>query len=173
MHDAADQYGLFYEGNSIMDGIWEYLLSVTGAALICGVAGKLVSGGAAAAVVKMVTGLLMLMAVVGPWTNIRFEGNGFLEEYQLAADVSVSDGMKICNRALRERISQQVSAYILDKAKSLDATLTVEVELTDDELPVPCAVTLRGSISPYAKALLSDCIAQDLGVKKEAQIWIS
>ena len=59
----------------------------------------------------------------------------------------------------------------MDKAESLGAELTVEVTLSDDELMVPCAVKLSGAISPYAKKVLSDTIAKDLGIQVEEQIW--
>lgn len=157
-----------------MAQLWEYLLSVTGAAMICGVAVKLVSGGAAGASVKMVTGLLMLLAVVSPWTKIQFEDwNDFTADIQIAGDQAAADGIAHSEKALRDSISQRVRTYILDKAKSLDAQLTVEVELTEDALPTPCGATVTGNISPYAKAVLSEWMEQELGIGKEAQVWIS
>jgi hypothetical protein len=73
---------------------------------------------------------------------------------------------------MAERIIQQTQAYILDKARSLDAELTVEVFLGDGTIPVPIGVRLEGNISPYARKLLSQMLQDDLGIPAEEQIWI-
>ena len=69
-------------------------------------------------------------------------------------------------------IKRRTAAYILDKAKNLGADLMVEVTLNDEIPPVPCAVRLRGIITPYAKKVLSETIFRDLGIKTEEQTWI-
>lgn len=155
-----------------MDAVREYLVSVTAAALICGIAGKLVSG-TAGTVVKIVSGVLMLLAVVNPWVDIRLSDlSEFTTDIQIAAENAAMDGVESSMEALRNGITEQVRTYILDKAQTLEAELTVEVELTDDTLPVPCCVTLRGRISPYAKTVLSEYIEEKLGITAEAQVWI-
>ena len=59
----------------------------------------------------------------------------------------------------------------MDKAKSFGAELTVEVRVDGSELPVPCAVRVSGSISPYGKKQLGSIIADELGIALEDQTW--
>lgn len=157
-----------------MLAIQEYLLSVTAAALICTVAKRIAPGGTVGAALKMVTGMLMLLAVVHPWAEIRMADlSEYTADIQNAADHAAAEGIESSQLALREGIIQRVRTYILDKAQTLEADLTVEVELTDDTLPVPCGVTLRGNVSPYARSVLSEYLEDVLGIGSEALRWIS
>ena len=61
----------------------------------------------------------------------------------------------------------------MEKAKDLNLDLVVEVELSDDECPIPVAVSLTGNVAPYAKSVLGDAISRDLNIPKERQKWIS
>ena len=74
-------------------------------------------------------------------------------------------------RAMSGRIKAQTEAYILDKAAALEVTLLVEVEMSDEPIPVPCGVRLAGDVSPHAKNKLSGIITEDLGIEKERQQW--
>lgn len=87
--------------------------------------------------------------------------------------MAVQWGESTAATALAESISQGTEAYILEKAKGMNVELAVEVELSDDEIPVPVAVSLTGQVAPYVKTVLSDTISQDLNIPKEKQIWIS
>ena len=69
---------------------------------------------------------------------------------------------------MTEIIKQRTQAYILDKAQALNTVLEVEVTLSDDDIPVPLKVRLKGKISPYAKGRLQATIAEDLGIEKVA-----
>ena len=71
----------------------------------------------------------------------------------------------------REIITDKTCAYILDKAETLRAQLTVQVILSDEELPVPERIYLTGQASPYARSMLQRLIEEELGVPKERQIW--
>jgi cell division protease FtsH len=74
-------------------------------------------------------------------------------------------------KELEEIIKTKTQAYVLDKADSLGLDLEVEITVDNSELPVPVSVVLTGAAAPYAKARLSNIIANDLAVPKEAQIW--
>ena len=86
---------------------------------------------------------------------------------------AVSNGKGAAYEAMAASIKAQTEAYILDKAESFGASLTVEVSVEGPDLPVPCGVRIAGSISPYGKKQLSDMIVKDLGIPAEEQIWIS
>lgn len=157
-----------------MEAIREYLIGITAAAVICGIAVKLTGKGLPGSAVRLMAGVFMALTVVSPLVSIKLEGlTDFALDIQSDADAIVSQGESFSKEAVREIISEQAGAYILDKAESLGLHLTVEVAVSEDEYPVPCGVTLRGDISPYAKSVLSDYIEGNLGIPAEEQQWIS
>ena len=151
-----------------------YLVSVTAAALICGAARALTPEGVLGAALKTVTGLMMVLAVASPWLELRLPDiSGWSESFQQEAENAAALGEESAMDALRDGISRQVRTYIQDKAKLLDADLTVEVILSEEELPVPKGAVLRGVVSPYAKSVLSEYMRTELGIETEEQIWIT
>lgn len=158
-----------------MDALRSYMIKVTSAALVCGIlntlAGKLGSNGK---ILRLMCGILMVLTVISPLTKIRLTdlpelGQGILE----SGEVLASDGENSAREEMAAIIKEQTQAYILDKANSLGASMEVEVILTQDALPVPCSVRLRGAISPYAKGKLQQILRQDLGIPTEEQIWLN
>lgn len=85
----------------------------------------------------------------------------------------MSDGKNASATAWSESIIAGTEAYILEKTKAMNVDLNVEVELSEDEVPMPAGVKLIGKVAPYAKSVLSDMIERDLNIPKECQIWIS
>ena len=157
-----------------MEAIRGYLLSVTGAAVICAVVSALLGKkGTISAMGKLLTGIFMAITVISPLAKIQLSNADALwDDLSVDAAAAVAAGEEAANIELRAGIKSQTEAYILDKAASYAAELTVEVTLSDDDPPLPCAVRLTGSVSPYAKRQLQQLIAEDLGIPKEAQTWI-
>ncbi len=158
-----------------MEAIREYMITVTAAALICGVLNALASKlGSSGKLLRLMCGILMLLTVISPLTKIRLTdlpelGQGILESGEALATA----GENSAREEMAAIIKEQTQAYILDKANVLGASLEVEVILTEDTLPVPKSVRLQGAISPYGKGKLQQILAQDLGIPTEEQIWIS
>lgn len=156
-----------------MESIRDYLLGITAAALLCSILTRLLgSKGTLGTAVKLLSGVFMALTVVGPLVNIRIDALGDLTQgISYDASAAAADGENSAMEAMGEIIKEQTRAYILDKAESLGAELAVEITLNSDDPPVPCAVRLAGQVSPYAKSVLSACIAEDLGIGVEDQIW--
>ena len=156
-----------------MSDIRQYLIGVVAAGLICSVVSLVVGKkGLVGTVVTLLSGLLMALAVVGPWTSIRFDDIfGWTEDISVDADHIVSNGENMALEAYRQGIIVRTQTYILEKAKALDCDLQVEVFLSSDETPVPEQVRISGSVSPYAKQVISTMLTNDLGIDREAQIW--
>ena len=157
-----------------MQAIGEYLIGVTAAALLCAVVGKLSISGLSGAVIKMMCGVFMALAMVAPWAKIRLTVplDLVLDAQEEAASL-VSQGENSARETMAGIISEGVRSYILDKAGTMGLDLEVTVKLSDEDIPVPVAVTLKGEISPYHKGVLGDAIRDDLGIGKEVQTWIS
>lgn len=158
----------------MMTFVREYIIHVTAAALICSVLLRFTRRcGAAGVIMKLLCGIFLAYSIVKPVQQVEFRGiEEFVSSFREDAEMAVQWGESTAATALAESISQGTEAYILEKAKGMNVELAVEVELSDDEIPVPVAVSLTGQVAPYVKTVLSDTISQDLNIPKEKQIWI-
>lgn len=156
-----------------MEDIRQYLIGIMVAAILCGIISMLLDGkGTIGVVGKLLAGLLMILAVISPWTTISFDGLfGWASDISCDGSNVVTDAYDAANTAYRAGIKERIEAYVLEKAKELDCTLTVDVTLSEDAVPKPFSICLKGSISPYAKAILSTMITEDLGIVLEEQLW--
>lgn len=157
-----------------MDDIKQYLLSLICAAVICSVINVLIGKNSAhSAIIRLISGLYLALTLISPLVNIKLgDYADYFNSFSSEADKTVASGEAAAMNELRSIIKDQTEAYILDKAVSMDAVLNVEVTLNNENPPIPCGVTLTGSISPYSKEVLSRFIANDLGISKEEQVWI-
>ena len=156
-----------------MGNIRDYLIGIMGAAMICGVATMLLGNkGTIGVVVKLMSGILMILAVAGPWAGITFDDFfGWTDEILADGSSAVSDAEISAQEAYREGIKERVVSYVLEKAAHLECDLDVEVTLSQDTLAQPVTITLAGNVSPYAKSVLATMIAEELGISREEQIW--
>ena len=151
----------------------KYLISIITAALICGTATSVLgSKGSLGAAVKFLAGIYMTLSIIAPWGQLRLGELSDLKD-QLTSDAErvTLSGQNTAREAMAESIINSTRTYILDKAESLGAELTVEVMLDDSQIPIPNKVRIRGNISPYNREKLSSIIEKDLGIPTEAQIW--
>lgn len=157
-----------------MEALREYFLSVTAAAVICGILTSLLgTKGTAGSMVKLICGLFLAFTVIRPIADIQIEDFAlFTAEISDDAQAAVSMGEDFNRDSLAEIIKDETEAYILDKARILGAELQVDVTLSRDSQPVPVEVLISGDISPYGKTQLQEIIAEDLGIAKENQLWI-
>ena len=153
----------------------QYLLGVTAAALICGIIKSLFpKKGTMGTVMKTLLGLAMVLAVVSPWASISMNNlHHWKDDISLDAQGIASDAHQKAKEELRQRIMEKTQSYILAKADTLGAQVEVSVEVSNDEMTVPSKVRIIGAVSPYAKQAISQMLTEDLGIDKEAQIWIS
>ncbi len=157
-----------------MGGISQYLLSVVAAATVSGIAVSLFGKkGLCASVVKLIAGLYLVMTVISPWTKLRFDNiSSYLTDMQSDAAMIVDDGEQMAADAAAAIIKEQVEAYILDKAHSMDLDIELEVTFADEDPLVPSAITIWGAASPYARQQLQKMISEDIGIPKEKQSWM-
>ena len=156
-----------------MDAIRTYFLSVTAAAIICAILkGFLNQGGAPAQLVKLLSGIFLSIIALRPLAQFDLGSLADLNfDYSMDAEAAVAEGENIAADALAELIKSNTEAYILDKAQSFGVSLSVDVTVSDDQIPVPQTVHLTGNASPYVKAQLSALLTDQLGIAKEDLIW--
>lgn len=155
-----------------MDAIRSYLLTVTGAALVCAVAQKIPIKGASSAVIKLLCAVFMTLTALSPLVNLELPRlEAVTGDIWSAAQDTASMGENLSRDAMAQIIKEQSEAYILDKAADLGVSLSVSVSVSTDALPVPERVWLQGSVSPYVKAELTDYMENQLGIDRKEQIW--
>ena len=157
-----------------MDFIGNYLIKLLAAALICGAAVQLLgNNGAMRSLIRLIAGLFMTLTVISPWAQVRISHIGdYFEDISGNSEQIVMAGEEQARDMLVSIIKERTQAYILDKANSYGAELSVEVSVDSSDMPSPCAVKISGSISPAGKNALSDTIQKELGIPLEEQIWI-
>ena len=143
--------------------------------MICAIVTKLMGGkGSLGALTKLITGVFLLFTLIRPLYSLDLLGAAqWWQGYDEQAAQAVAQGKEQARKSMAELITQRTQAYILDKAQALNTALEVEVTLSDDEIPVPVKVRLKGKVSPYAKGRLQQIVTEELGIEKENQIWIS
>lgn len=156
-----------------MDSIKNYLISVIGAALISGIASSVVGKkGVVGSLIKLITGLFLMITVIAPWTKLRIKDlSAFYSDFSVEASHITAEGEAIANQEIASIIKSQVEAYILDKASALNLNLEVEVKMSATQPPIPESITLKGTVSPYAKHYLEDILCNDIGIAKENLLW--
>ena len=149
------------------------MIGLVSAAILTGIVTQLMGDkGTQGAMIKLISGLFLVFTVIAPIANIDLSGlRDFSADFSEAGEEAALIGEDITRESLAAVIKQRSEAYILDKAAGLDVELEVDVTVSDDKMPVPSAVLLRGKVSPYAKARLQSIIVQNLGIDKEKQIW--
>lgn len=155
-----------------MEQLGTFCLGVVAAGMtVAMVTGLFHKKGAAAQLVKMIGGLFLAFTVIRPLVNLDVSGSmAYLETFSDRGNTAAAMGENMAQDSYLSYIKAETQAYILDKAQPYGAAIQVEVEL--DEKGVPCGAILTGTWSPYARSCLSQMMAEDLGLEKEAQQWI-
>lgn len=167
------QYGMFYERGHIMNKISQYLLSVIAAAMICGLVNSLMEKNKTmSSVSKFLTGLVLLVTVLRPLIHLNVTNIfAYSQSIHAEAQEMIVNAQSASAAQLSDLVKSKTEQYILEKASSLGANVTVCVELDANKHNIPVAVKISGVVSPYTKAQLAQKIANDLGIPREAQIW--
>ena len=150
-----------------MEHIREYLVSVTAAALLCGVI-RCFTGDKG--IVPLLSGIFLVLTVIRPVSDISLDDLSWAGlEIMDDADYAVSEGEDYADAAMARHIKDRCEAYILDKAESFGIRISAEFTLNDEMMPAGCII--RGEVSSYARQQLSQILQSDLGVPREAQQW--
>ena len=150
-----------------------YIFSVTTAAIIFSILQSLLHKNSAAAIlVRLIGGLFLTFTVIAP--VIDFDLDSIFEQswaYTSHAEDIAAAGQIIAAEQLSQRIKEQCETYIIDKAMSYQTQLDADITLTNDEMPLPSAVLLKGNISPYVKSIIATWIQDEMGIPEDHQIW--
>lgn len=155
-----------------MGQLREYVISLAAAAIIVGiVTGLTGKKDTAGTLLRLVAGLFLAFTVVRPVVELEIGDLGtYVTSFSREGQLAVSAGEDLAADAVRAYIKSHTESYILDKAEGYGASLSADVTLGADDLPV--SVRLAGRISPYGKLRLQELLETELGIGREDQIWI-
>ncbi len=161
----------------MIDFASEWVRAIAGAALICAAATALTPKGKVKNVLKLVCGIILIIAMINPLVNQDLPTMSMdISDYRKQADEIIGSAEEKQNNLNRTIIEDELEAYILDKAQSLNISLkSVEVSAKwgDEGYWYPYEVKLNADISQMEQNLISNSIEAELGVKKEKQYWRS
>lgn len=146
-----------------------YLLGIVAAAFLVSLLNALGGTGAGLGTRKLVGGMLLTLAVFRPLGKLDLTIPE-LEEFRFYAEAAVSAGLEQADELRRQRITESCGAYILSKAEDLG--LAVETEVTVGEEGYPESAIVRAAASPGERQELTGIIVRELGIEKEAVVWI-
>lgn len=157
-----------------MEALGQYILSVTTASIFYGILRSLLDKkGTIGILIQLVGGVFLAFTVFRPVADIDFDIILDIPlDLSAQGDLISEQGKKITQTQLHDDIKQQCEAYILDKAQAYHTQIDVEIELCDDDIPIPTAAKITGNISPYAKRSLQIWIEDNMGIPRENQVWI-
>lgn len=148
-----------------------YIRTVTAAALIVSVLTALAGRGTMGTLFRLTAGVFMALTILSPVLKLELpDMESWISSFEIDGVDAAAAGEAMAEDARRGCIKERTQSYILDKAACYGASLKVEVVL--DEEGMPAAVMLRGKISPYAKARMTQELEAELGLGKEVQRWI-
>ena len=156
-----------------MESLRRYIFTLICMAILCGLVTEFFSNSPQKKLLKFAAGILMVIVAITPLIGkerIAFNWN-LTGDLNMEAQEALRIGQEQADGMLRQIITQQTQAYILDKATSMGAELSVEVALSDTEPPIPEAVVLSGNASPYVRKQLSHIIITDLGISEDKLQW--
>ena len=154
----------------MIDGMREWLLGVTAAALLAALADCLVSQGAIRKIARLAGGLLLLAALLRPLGSLPLGelSVSFAEYRRQTAELTEhyrAEQSAVCAAVIEE----ELGAYIVDKAAGMG--LRTEARVTAGPgaagAPLPEEVRLTIPMDP----VLSAWLETELGIPAEAQDW--
>lgn len=155
-----------------MAGARAWLLSILAAALICALADVLIPKGAVKQTGRLVCGLVLVVAVLGPMARLELEdGRRWLEDYFAAVDGREEELRSQVDAGMKTIIEQRCAAYIVDKAAQLglECSVRVECETGEEGVYLPVRARVTGRLSEADRAELARLLTQELAIPPEGQ----
>lgn len=156
-----------------MDNIRQYILSVITAALICGIVNAWITGkGTYTAAIKIVCGLFLTVTIISPLAKIEIsDPELYFNRLSEEAEAASAAGTLWNTETKAAFMKDNLEKLVLEKSMSMNLKITTDITV-DDTSMLPTEITISGTISPYAKRVLSQFIQDNLGIPEEDQNWM-
>ena len=157
----------------MMESLRAWLLSLAGAALLTALAAMFPTSESLRRIVKLIGGVALTCLLFSPLVSFDYDSYAAaLQSCRLA--VQTDGAAPDCGDGLqRTVIESELRAYILDKARSLGASVTVKVSLEPlgDYYLRPSAVTICGAVTPAQQQALAQWLQEDLALTGGQVTW--
>ena len=155
--------------------IRNWILGLTAASFLGAIAMALTPKGRARAATGLVTGLVVIVALIAPVMEFDYLAYASsFEEFETSL-YTRNQEMMIAQESLQARIiSQRSAAYIWDKAESaglLDLDIRVETAIRGDGRIYPYAVWLDGTYTAEQRRTIEAYLTETFGIPVERQMW--
>lgn len=156
-----------------MNSIAEYLVSVTGAAIVCGSICSLYDKSKPGhSVVRLICGVFLLTIMLTPVVQLDIEFPiTVLETVSKQTNDTISQSVSNFSEEYESRIKYQIEAYIQQKLESMNCKMKTEVSLQEEYPYAPVHIKLTGTVSPYDRSCISSWLSTELGISSEEQTW--
>ena len=153
----------------MIQGARQWLLGVVLTAFAGGLARQLAPKGRERALVGLVCGLLLTLALLEPLAELEWAAAA--RDWPGPAQAALAESYRQEGQAaLSAVIAEKTEAYILDKADrlGLECQVAVAAAVGESGIPLPDTVTIYGRFS----ADLAACIEEEVGIPAEKIIWL-
>ena len=153
-----------------MNEVISYFVSVIGVVLLSGMAASILKDGMQKQIILCIFGVLLLLVMLRPLGRVKGDA---LEKLfsDIASDISAEEYEDLYMEALREQITKTTEEYICNKAREMGARITVRIELTEEDYPVPHTVTIYGNLSNVQREELKEYITHSIEIQPDNQLW--
>lgn len=154
----------------MINQIGTLVVSLTAGAIICAVLQSLFPEGSMKSLIRLVCGIFLMVTALGPVSGVSLPDLGMIaEQYVQEGKEQSFRGEAMAIHEQEERISEELEAYILDKAALPPDQIQVSIQL--DTNMIPSSVRICANMEGEEKQKLEAVIAGELGIAKENQQW--
>lgn len=155
-----------------MTALRAYLLSIVSVCMLAAIVNAMVRGAVVTRVVKIVSGVLILLVVLRPLIGLDLtELSRRLQDVLGTSQASLADEKDLAHQRFQEQVAAATQTHIEEIAAKLGLSVSARVSVSDDEIPIPQSVTLYATVQPEQMLKLSDYIEEHIGIKKDQQHW--
>ncbi len=158
-----------------MEFIRSWIFSVTIAAMVVAVANGVMPKGATSKAATFLFGLVLMLGILQPIVRLDYEDLFVLANGMSDVVVeSEEEAIKNNNVWMKSIIEDELSAYVLDKAKNSAEVSHVSVFCEEGENGeiTPASVQMKGRFSEEGIKALKILIVEELGIPEQQQDYI-
>lgn len=145
----------------------EWLLGVTGAAVLAALADSLMPPGGVKQVGRLVCGLVLLLAVLRPFAGVEVTNLlGQLEYDREALQRQSQQLQEETDARMKTIIEERMAAYSMDKAAELGVVCQVEVVCCPDGEGafLPESAIVKGTAGTEERQVIQEILTEELGI---------
>lgn len=154
-----------------MELLRSWVITVTVCAMVIACGEALMPSGSVKRVWKFTGGLLLVMTFLQPLVHLDGEMLADMASALPAGSFSREELTEKRVNPMGDIIEDELSAYIAEEGARMGITCTAQVKCIAGEngVPIPEQVAVSGNLTPEQRLELSGWIAEELGLKREAQ----